>query len=140
MRCIGLDFGSKTLGIAISDHTKTIASSYDVLKYNEDYTTMFDTIKKIIEELKVETIVLGLPKNMDNTMGERATKTLEFKKDLKDYLKQEIILEDERVTTKEATRVLIQADMSRKKRKGKVDQVAASFILQSYLDRIKKGN
>jgi putative Holliday junction resolvase len=137
---MGLDFGSKTLGIAISDSTETIASSYNVLKYNDNYTSLFENIKKIIEELKIGNIVLGLPKNMNNTMGERANKTLEFKENLEEYLGIKIILEDERVTTKEANRVLIEADMSRKKRKGVVDAVAASFILQSYLDRKKKGN
>jgi putative Holliday junction resolvase len=140
MRCLGLDFGTKTIGIAISDLTETIASSYTVLRYNEDYKTLFEEIKKIIEKLNIGTIVLGLPKNMNNTLGDRVNSTLEFKKDLENYLNMDIILEDERVTTKEANRVLIEADMSRKKRKGVVDSVAASFILQNYLDRKKKGN
>jgi putative Holliday junction resolvase len=138
MRYMGLDFGDKTLGISISDRTGTIASSYDTLRYNDDYRLLFEQLKEIINKNNIGNIVLGLPKNMDNSLGERAIKTLEFKEQLEKYLNIEIILEDERLTTREAHKVLIEADLSRKKRKNVVDKLAATFILQNYLNKIKK--
>lgn len=139
MRCIGLDFGEKTIGISISDKTATIASSYDTLRYNEDYKTLFDKLKSIVEEFSVGDIVLGLPKNMNNTLGERANITLQFKEDLEKYLNRKIILEDERLTTREANKTLLEANLSRKKRKNVVDKIAATFILQNYLNKKSKG-
>lgn len=135
MRALGLDFGSKTIGISISDNTKMIASSFDVLRYDLDYTPLFKEIERIIKENNVDEVVLGYPINMDNTTGKRVEETLLFKERLEEYLNIDIILEDERLTTKEANKILIEADLSRKKRKKVVDKVAASFILQSYLDR-----
>lgn len=135
MRALGLDFGTKTIGISISDNTKMIASSYKVLRYELSYTSLFDEIKTIIKDMNVDEVVLGYPINMDSTIGKRAEETLRFKKELEEYLNIKIILEDERLTTKEATKILIEADLSRKKRKKVVDKLAASFILQSYLDR-----
>lgn len=137
MRHLGIDFGNKTIGLSISDKTGTIASSYNTLRYNDDYKLMFEELKNIIESNNIEKIILGLPKNMNNTLGDRALLTLEFKKDLEEYLNTEIILEDERLTTKEAHKVLIEADMSRKRRKNVVDKIAASLILQNYLNRTK---
>ncbi len=138
MRYLGLDFGEKTIGMSISDKTGTIASSYNTLNYNEDYISLFEEIKKIIEDKNIGKIVLGLPKNMDNSLGKRAILTLEFKEKLEEYLNCGILLEDERLTTKEAHKTLIEADMSRKKRKKIVDKLAATFILQNYLN--KKNN
>ena len=135
MRALGLDFGTKTIGISISDNTKMIASSYKVLRYELSYTSLFDEIKTIIKDMNVDEVVLGYPINMDSTIGKRAEETLLFKKELEEYLNIKIILEDERLTTKEATKILIEADLSRKKRKKVVDKLAASFILQGYLDR-----
>ncbi len=135
MRALGLDFGTKTIGISISDNTKMIASSYKVLRYELSYTSLFDEIKTIIKDMNVDEVVLGYPINMDSTIGKRAEETLRFKKELEEYLNIKIILEDERLTTKEATKILIEADLSRKKRKKVVDKLAASFILQGYLDR-----
>lgn len=135
MRALGLDFGTKTIGISISDNTKMIASSFKVLRYESDYLPLIKEIESIIKEQNVDEVILGYPINMDSTIGKRAEETLIFKDKLEEYLNINIILEDERLTTKEATKILIEADLSRKKRKKVVDKLAASFILQGYLDR-----
>lgn len=139
MRCLGLDLGSKTLGISISDYTGTIASRLDTLYFeNENYDSLLGPLSKIISDENVERIVLGLPKNMDNSIGERAKITLEFKEKLEKMFNLEVIMMDERLTSVISNQVLISANMSRKKRKKKVDGMAAVLILQSYLDRINK--
>ena len=92
-------------------------------------------IKEIVESQDVDKIILGFPKNMNNTIGERAEETIVFKENLEKFLDKEIILEDERMTTKVAEDILIKADLSRKKRKKVIDGLAATVILQSYLDR-----
>ena len=136
MRYLGLDLGSKTLGISISDTTNTIASVYTTLRFNEDNNLdTLDELKKIIEENNITTLVLGLPKNMNNTLGPRALITLEYKEKLEQELNIEVILYDERLTSVISNNVLIDADISRKKRKKKVDGMAAVIILQGYLDR-----
>lgn len=138
MRCLGLDLGSKTLGMAISDYTGMIASRLDTLYFdNEDYDSLLESLRKIIDDENVEKIVLGLPKNMDNSIGERAEITLEFKGKLEKTFGLEVIMIDERLTSVISNQVLIEANMSRKKRKKKVDGLAAVLILQSYLDRIR---
>ena len=136
MRYIGLDLGTKTLGISLSNGV--IASNYQTLRHNEDYDYLVEEVNKIVNEKKVDKIVLGYPKNMNNTIGERANITLDFKKKLEDKTKLEVILEDERLTSCVANQVLIKADTSRKKRKERVDGVASVIILQSYLDRKEK--
>ena len=136
MRYIGLDLGTRTLGISMSDVTRTIATSYTTLKFSEaDYDSLIEPLKKLIDEYDVGKIVLGLPKNMNNSIGDRARTTLEFKALLEENLKLEVIMQDERLSTVEATNYLLEADLSRKKRKTKVDAVAANIILQTYLDR-----
>lgn len=142
MRYLGLDFGTKTIGISISDRTNLIASSYKLIEYkNNDYTTVIEELRNIIKLNSITTLILGLPKNMNNSMGERATETIKFKDYIEKELNIDVVLEDERLTTKEAHKTLIEANMSRKKRKKNVDKVAASFILQNYLDRLnRKGN
>ena len=138
MRCLGLDLGSKTLGISISDRTNLIASVYTTLYFNdENYQSLILPLKEIIDKEEIDTLVLGLPKNMNNTLGERAMITLEFKKMLEDNFKLPVIMEDERLTSVISNNVLIEADMSRKKRKKKVDGMAAVIILQGYLDRFR---
>ena len=136
MRYLGLDLGSKTLGISISDMTNTIASVYTTLRFSEDNNldTLKD-LKEIIKENNITSLVLGLPKNMDNTLGSRALITLEYKEKLEQELGIEVILFDERLTSVISNNVLISADISRKKRKKKVDGMAAVIILQGYLDR-----
>ena len=136
MRYLGLDLGSKTLGISISDTTNTIASVYTTLRFSEDNNLdTLDELKKIIEDNNITTLVLGLPKNMNNTLGPRALITLEYKEKLEQELNIEVILYDERLTSVISNNVLIDADVSRKKRKKKVDGMAAVIILQGYLDR-----
>ena len=138
MRYLGLDLGTKSLGMSISDTTLTIASTYKTIHFNEnEYDSILDEIKKAVEEFNVSKIVLGLPKNMNNSLGFRAEETIEFKKKLEEYLNMEVVLQDERLSTIEATNYLLESDMSRKKRKKVVDSVAANIILQTYLDKRK---
>lgn len=137
MRYLGLDLGSKTLGVAISDRTNCIASVYTTLRFkNEDYHELISPLKEIIEKEDIKTLILGLPKNMNNTLGERALITLNFKEMLENDLKIPVIMEDERLTSVISNNVLIKADISRNKRKKKVDGMAAVIILQGYLDRL----
>ena len=136
MRYIGLDLGTKTLGISISDRNGQIANAYKTLNFKEgDLKSILPNLKDIVRENKVSKIILGLPKNMDNSIGEKGEYTLTFKKMLESFLNIDIILEDERWTTLQADKLLIQADMSRKKRKKVIDKLAATVILQSYLDK-----
>ena len=138
MRYLGLDLGSKTLGIAISDLTGVIATSYKIIRHNEEYNKLVDEILKIVKEEKISAIVLGLPKNMDNTIGYKGEISISFKEKLEKKIQIPIYLQDERLTTKEAESILIKNDTSRKKRKKVIDSLAATIILQSFLD--KKGN
>ena len=139
MRYMGLDLGSKTLGIALSDNTNTIANIYKTLYFeNEDYDSLIEPLSNIIKENKITKIILGYPKNMNNTIGPRAQITEEFKEKLENIFNLEIILQDERLTSVISNNILIEANVSRKKRKKKVDGIAAVLILQSYLD--KKGD
>ena len=138
MRYLGLDLGTKTIGLAISDNTALIATSYKVLHHNNDPESCLDELKSIIESLNVEALVLGLPKNMNNTIGKRAEDTLEFKNILETTFKLPVYLEDERLTTKSAESILLEGDTSRKKRKKVIDKIAATIILQSFLDKRRK--
>jgi len=136
MRYIGLDLGTKTVGVSLSNGI--IATNYTTLRHNEEYDRMVEEIKCLVSEKKVDKIVLGFPKNMNNTIGERANITLNFKEMLEKATGLEVILEDERLTSKVANDVLIASSTSRKKRKEKVDGMASVLILQSYLDRKEK--
>ena len=136
MRYLGLDLGSKTLGISISDRTNTIASIYKTIFFKEDdYDSLIPEIKNIVKEEDISVIVLGFPKNMNNTIGKRAEITLDFKKKLEDNIDIKVELMDERLTSVISNNVLISANVSRKKRKKKVDGLAALLILQSYIDK-----
>lgn len=137
MKYLGLDLGSRTLGIAVSDATGLIASSYKTIRHNEEYERLLNEVKEISEELKVDGIVLGFPKNMNNTIGPKGELSLEFKEKLEKIITIPIYLQDERLTTKSATDMLIMGNVSRKNRKKVVDSVAATIILQTFLD--KKG-
>ena len=136
MRILGLDFGTKTTGVAISDPLGWTAQGLEIIRRQED-VQLKATLKRI-EELcttyKVDKIVLGLPKNMNNTLGERGEKTLLFKEKLENRLKLPVETWDERLSTVAAEQVLLEADMSRKKRKTVIDKLAATIILQNYLD------
>ena len=135
MKYLGLDLGSRTLGVAQSDSTGLIASSYTVIHHNEEYDRLIEEVKKLVSELKINAIVLGFPKNMNNTIGPKGELSLAFKERLEKVLTVPIYLQDERLTTKSATDTLITGNVSRKKRKKVVDSLAATIILQSYLDR-----
>ena len=133
MRYLGLDLGTKTLGIAISE-SGVIANSLTTLRHDNDFDYLISELKNIIEEKKINVLVLGLPKNMNNTIGERGEMVLNFKEKLSVF-SLPVVLEDERLTTKVAENILITADVSRKKRKKVIDKMAAVVILQSYLDK-----
>jgi len=135
MKYLGLDLGSRTLGIATSDATGMIASSYKTIKHNEEYDRLLTEVKQIIEELNIEAIVLGFPKNMNNTIGPKGELSIKFKEELEKIVSIPIYLQDERLSTKSATDMLISGNVSRKNRKKVVDSIAATIILQTYLDR-----
>lgn len=138
MRYIGLDLGTKTLGVAVSDKLGIIASFYKTYFFkDEDYNSLVPVVKNLMDEFETNKIVLGLPKNMNNSLGFASERSINFKELLEKELDVEVFLEDERLSSVEANNALIGSDMSRKKRKGKVDSVAASIILQRYLDRSK---
>lgn len=139
MRILGFDLGTRTLGISISDETETISSVYDTLRFNEnDYDSIIPKIKEIVNKENVSKIVLGLPKNMNNSLGDRALTTLEFKKKLEENMDVEVIMQDERLSTVEATNYMLKTDISRKKRKKKIDTLSANIILQTYLDKKRR--
>ena len=138
MRYLGIDLGSKTVGLAMSDTTLTIASTYkNIFFKDEDYNSTINEIKDIIKEYNITKIILGLPKNMNNTLGERAEITLKYKELLEKSTDLPVIMFDERLTSVISNSILIEADMSRKKRKKKVDSIAAQIILQDYLNKEK---
>ena len=139
MRYIGLDLGNRTCGIAISDPTGTIATSITTIRFREkDLQKCLEYVKMYIVDRKIEKIVMGLPKNMNGTLGFQSEYVLKFKKMLEEATGLEVILYDERLTTVEVTKMMISADLSRSKRKNKVDTLAATLILQSYLDSINR--
>lgn len=135
MKYLGLDLGSKTLGIAVSDKLGMIASSLTVIRHNEEYEKLIDEVQSFVNELEIDAIVLGFPKNMNGSIGSKGELSISFKADLEERLKIPVYLQDERLSTKSATDVLIKGNMSRKKRKKVVDSLAATIILQTYLDR-----
>ena len=138
MRYLGIDLGSKTVGLAMSDTTLTIASTYKTIFFkDEDYNSTINEIKDIIKENNITKIILGLPKNMNNTLGERAEITLKYKELLEQSTDLPVIMFDDRLTSVISNSILIEADISRKKRTKKVDSIAAQIILQDYLNKEK---
>lgn len=136
-RVIGLDLGSKTVGIAKSDLMQLVASPHKTIYFKEnDYQQALSLVLETLKAFDVEKIVLGLPKHMTGEVGVRGNISLDFKKELETY-GFEVILWDERLSSKAATQALIQGNVSRKNRKKVVDQVAAVIILQSYLNSLK---
>ena len=135
MRYLGIDLGSKTVGLAMSDTTLTIASTYKTIFFkDEDYNSTINEIKDIIKEYNITKIILGLPKNMNNTIGDRAEKSLAFKETLERRTGIPVVMCDERLTTVEANRTLMESGVRRENRKEYVDKLAAIYILQGYLD------
>ena len=117
MRYLGLDLGSRTLGMAVSDSLGMFASSYKIVRHNEEYERLINDVLETVQEKKIEAIVLGLPKNMNNTIGPKGELSFQFKKMLEEKLDIPVYLEDERLTTRQAESILIKNDTSRKKRK-----------------------
>ncbi|KHD86965.1 Holliday junction resolvase [Heyndrickxia ginsengihumi] len=132
---MGLDVGSKTVGVAISDALGWTAQGIETIAIDEESKQFgFDRVTELVENHQVEKIVVGYPKNMNNTIGPRAEAAKAYAEELEKRLKLPIILWDERLSTMQAERILLQADVSRKKRKKVIDKMAASVILQGYLD------
>lgn len=138
MRYLGLDLGSRTLGISISDKTGMIATSYKTIRHHEEYKRLLNEVEDIVLLESIEAIVLGFPKNMNNTIGPKGELSLSFQKKLEERLHIPVYLQDERLTTKEAEGVLIRNNTRRNNRKKVIDSLAATIILQSYLDKEKK--
>lgn len=136
MRIMGLDFGSKTVGVAVSDPTGLIATGLEIVRREREdkLRQTLARIEALIVEYEVGKIVLGYPKNMNDTLGERVEKTLAFKEMLERRTGLEVVLWDERLTTVEADEVMMEAGIRREDRKKYVDKIAAAFILQGYLD------
>lgn len=136
MRILGLDYGSKTVGVAVSDPLGITAQGVSTIcrKQENKLRQTLAQIEKLVEDYQVERIVLGYPKNMNNTVGERALKSLEFKEMLERRTGLPVVMWDERLTTVEANRTLMESGVRRENRKQYLDELAAIFILQSYLD------
>lgn len=137
MRLMGLDIGEKTIGVALSDPFGWTAQGLKTIR-RKGIKSDINEIITIVNEFGVEKVVAGLPKNMNNTIGPSGERVISFCEKIKEALKKEIIFQDERLTTVAAEKMLIEADVSRKKRKEVIDTVAAVYILQSYLDRVNK--
>ena len=131
-----MDYGSKTIGVAVSDPMGLTAQGLEIIRREEEnkLRKSLRRIEELVKEYQVEEIVLGFPKNMNNTIGERAEKSLQLKETLEHRLGLPVIMWDERLTTVEADRTLIEAGVRRENRKKYVDMIAAVFILQGYLD------
>lgn len=136
MRIMGLDYGSKTIGVAISDPLGLTAQGIEIIRREEEnkLRKSLRRIEALIAEYQVEEIVLGFPKNMNNTIGERAEKSLQLKETLEKRCGLPVIMWDERLTTVEANRTLMESGVRRENRSKYVDMIAAVFILQGYLD------
>ncbi|MGM9987655.1 MAG: Holliday junction resolvase RuvX [Bacillaceae bacterium] len=139
MRILGLDVGTKTVGVALSDAMGWTAQGIETIKIDEEKNELgFDRIQELVTMNEVSTIVVGLPKNMNGTIGERGEACQHFAQLLQEKLNLKVVMWDERLSTMAAERLLISADVSRKKRKKVIDKMAAVVILQSYLDSISK--
>ncbi|MEC0241294.1 Holliday junction resolvase RuvX [Paenibacillus dokdonensis] len=138
MRILGLDYGDRKIGVAVSDLFGWTAQGLEVVERRRDGAEM-QRIADLVREYEVEELVVGLPKNMNGSIGPRGEICIDFADKLKEMLKLPVHLWDERLTTVSAERTLIEADVSRKKRKQVVDKMAASLILQNYLDSKTKG-
>lgn len=138
MRILGLDLGSRTLGIAMSDSGETLALMKETYRFaDEDYDDAFNYLLTYIDRYKIKKIVLGFPKHMNGDVGLKAQLSIDFKKALEEERDVEVILEDERLTTVSALKTMSFLETNKHKRKGLVDQMAAANILQTYLDRQK---
>lgn len=141
MRVMGLDVGSKTVGVAISDPMGWTAQGIEIIQINEEAGHFgFKRVKQLIDEYEVTKVCIGLPKNMNNSIGPRAEASYAYGKALEERFKVEVVYQDERLTTVQAERMLVeQGNVSRAKRKKVIDKVAAVVILQNYLDQNSNG-
>ena len=139
MRIMGLDFGSKTVGVAVSDPLFITAQGVEIIRREREskLRQTLARIEELVREYEVDEIVLGFPKNMNGTEGERCEKTLAFKEQLEKRLSLPVELWDERLTTVAADQTMMEAGIRRENRKEYVDAIAASFILQGYLDFLR---
>jgi putative holliday junction resolvase len=137
MRWMGLDVGDKTIGVALSDELGWTAQAFEVIRRTKPERD-FSRLQDILSEYGVTEIVVGLPKNMNNSIGPRGEICIAFSQELQQKLNVPVHLWDERLTTVSATRTLLEADVSRKKRKEVIDKMAAALILQGYMDANKK--
>ncbi|MGM2457636.1 Holliday junction resolvase RuvX [Bacillus cereus group sp. BceL015] len=136
MRILGLDVGTKTVGVAISDEMGWTAQGLETIKINEERGQFgFDRISELVKQYDVDKIVVGLPKNMNGTIGPRGEACQQFAENLRELLQLDVVMWDERLSTMAVERLLISADVSRKKRKQVIDKMAAVVILQGFLDR-----
>ena len=136
MRIMGLDYGSKTIGVAVSDPLGLTAQGVEIIRREEEnkLRKSLRRIEELVKQYEVEELVLGFPKNMNNTIGERAEKSLQLKETLEKRLGLPVVMWDERLTTVEANRTLMETGVRRENRGKYVDMIAAVFILQGYLD------
>ena len=134
MRYLGLDLGTKTLGMALTDKTGTIATPLKVVHFNSnDYDVAVQSVKSVLEEYDIKKIALGLPKNMNNSEGFACKRSMEFQKRLASITDIPVVLVDERLSTVMAHNILLDADLSRQKRKKVVDGLAAQIILETFI-------
>ena len=136
MRTLGLDYGSKTVGVAVTDPLGMTAQGVEIIRRQKEnhLRKTYQRITELCEQYDVEKIVLGLPLNMDDTMGDRAEKTLEFKNELERRLSVPVLLVDERLTTVEAIEIMDEAGINVSEREKFVDMIAATIILQDYMN------
>ena len=136
MRIMGLDYGSKTIGVAVSDPLGLTAQGIEIIRREEEnkLRKSLRRVEELVKKYEVTEIVLGFPKNMNNTIGERAEKSLQLKETLERRLGLPVVMWDERLTTVEANRTLMESGVRRENRGKYVDMIAAVFILQGYLD------
>jgi putative Holliday junction resolvase len=136
-RLLGLDVGTKTIGLALSDVTRSVATPYDTIRRSK-FTADAKTIREVVEKNQVGALVIGLPLNLDGSEGPRAQSTRAFARNLAAHVEVPMVFWDERLSTAAVERHLIEADASRKRRAEVVDRMAAAYILQGALERLRR--
>jgi len=137
MKVLGLDLGNRTIGIAISDDLKFLARGVETYRFaDKEFKLAAEYVKLYCEKEPIETIVLGYPKRLDNVVGEQAQRSLDFKEMLEELTQIKVVLVDERFTSKIASDMMKEQNLKRKKRKNSIDTMAATVILQGYLDQL----
>ena len=136
MRIMGLDIGSRTIGVAISDELDITAQGLKTIR-RKSFTEDIEELTRIIQQFDIKKVVVGLPKNMDGTIGIQAERIFRWIKSFQEKMAIPVVTWDERLSTVGASRILLEADLSRKKRKGVIDKIAAVLILQGYMDQAR---